>query len=539
MILLISASVLLVSAALCVVFYGQFSDTVSRSLRGQAEAFAGLEARAAIEALGGVRGGDMRVSVILPGGEVSYDNSADAGSLPGHLDREEVREAFAVGIGESRRFSDTLRTETAYCAVRLADGNVLRLAVTSSSVLGVFVRSLPVVLGIVLLVTAAGYALAGRLTRRIVEPLNSADPAGELSAPYDELAPFLRTIAEQRGHIARQLSDLTSRSATITAIMDNINEGIILTDGRGVILSANRSVLRIFEKDASMDGKNIVELMREISFSELVRAAIAGEPGEMGMERAGRVYRVYLSHVGGGGAIILFLDITEKARSEKLRREFTANVSHELKTPLTSIYGSAEMLLGGMIQEGDKQSFYGQIKGEAGRLIALIQDILMLSKLDEGGGAEHFASVDLPEVAREAAEALRRGAGENGVAVSVFGEGVRMRGNRSLLYEMFYNLMDNAVKYNRPGGSVDVRIAESGGAVRVEVADTGIGIPKEAQGQVFERFFRVDRSRSKKTGGTGLGLAIVKHIVLVHGGRIELSSQLGKGTTVTAAFRAE
>ena len=539
MILLTTASLVVISAALCFVFYHQFSSTAIETLRNRAETFADNSSQTAIEALGITKSSDMRVTVIMPDGTVVFDNTAQAESLPNHLDREEIRDALEIGFGQSIRFSDTLQKETVYYAVRLTDGYVLRVAKTSSSIFGVFTGTLPIVAGVVLVMVIAGYLLAGSLTKRIVAPINEVNLALELTAPYDELAPFIRTIAQQREHIARQLSDLRNRSDTINAIMDNINEGILLTNKQGIVLSANKSVLRIFEKDSPVDGKNILEFLRDVSFSGHVCAALDGKHGEMGMERVGRTYRVYFSHVSGGGAIILFLDITEKSKSEKLRREFSANVSHELKTPLTSIYGNAEMLQNGMVKENDKQAFYGQIKDEAGRLIALIEDILMISRLDEGGGQELFEDVELAAVAAETVEALSQKAADNQVAVQISGESIRMKANRSLMYEMFYNLIDNAIKYNKPGGAVHVDIINRDNQIKINVADTGIGIPKEAQSRVFERFYRVDKSRSKKTGGTGLGLAIVKHIVMVHDGKIELQSRQDKGTTVVVLFSSD
>ena len=536
MILLTAASLVVISAALCFVFYRQFSSAAMEALRNRAEAFADNSSQTAVEALAITKSADMRVTIVAPDGTVVFDNAAQADDMPNHLDREEIRDALETGFGHSRRFSDTLQKETVYYAVRLTDGYVLRAAKTGDSIFGVFIGTLPIVAGVVLVIVIAGYLLAGSLTKRIVAPINVVNLESELTAPYDELAPFVRTIAQQREHIARQLSDLETRSGTISAIMDNINEGIILTNEQGIILSANKSVLRVFEKDSTVDGKNILEFLRDVDFSEHVRGALDGNAGEMGMERAHRTYRVYFSHVSGGGAIILFLDITEKAKSEKLRREFSANVSHELKTPLTSIYGNAEMLQNGMVKENDKQAFYGQIKDEAGRLIALIEDILMISKLDEGSGQESFEAVELAEVAAETVEALSQKAAENQVAVQVSGAGISMKANRSLMYEMFYNLIDNAIKYNKPGGAVTVDIINMDNQIKINVADTGIGIPKEAQSRVFERFYRVDKSRSKKTGGTGLGLAIVKHIVMVHDGKIELQSRQDKGTTVTVLF---
>lgn len=539
MTLLTSVSLIIISAALCLVFYRQFSASVLETLRNRVETFIDNTSQTAVEALSITRSSDMRVTVIMPDGTVVFDNTAEAGSLPNHLDREEIRGALENGFGKSTRFSDTLQDVTVYYAVRLTDGYVLRASKTLSSIFGVFVGVLPVVACVVLVMVIAGYLLAGRLTKRIVAPINNVSLESELTAPYDELVPFVRTIAEQREHIARQLEDLQNRSDTISAIMDNMNEGIILTDEQGVILSANKSVLRIFEKTSPMEGKNILEFLRDVKFSGHVRGVLAGKPGEMGMERAGRAYRVYFSHVSRGGAMILFLDITEKAKSEKLRREFSANVSHELKTPLTSIYGNAEILYNGMVKEGDRQAFYGQIKDEAGRLITLIEDILTLSRLDEGGGEELREDVELAAVAAESAEALSHKAAENKISVRVSGSGIRMKASRSLMYEMFYNLIDNAIKYNKPDGTVNVDIARAEGRISITVSDTGIGIPPESRSRVFERFYRVDKSRSKKTGGTGLGLAIVKHIVMVHGGKIELQSGQDKGTAVTALFHPE
>ena len=539
MILLTMASLIVISAALCFVFYRQFSLTVMETLRNRAETFIDNSSQTAIETLAVTKSSDMRVTVIMPDGTVVFDNTAQAESLPNHLDREEIRDALEIGFGQSIRFSDTLQKETVYYAVRLTDGYVLRVAKTSSSIFGVFFGTLPIVAGVVLVIVGVGYLLAVSLTKRIVTPINKVNLESELTAPYDELAPLVTTIAQQREHIARQLSDLQNRSDTITVIMDNINEGIVLTNKQGIILSANKSVLRIFEKDSPVDGKNILEFLRDMSFSALVRDALDGNAGEMSMERVGRTYRVYFSHVSGGGAIILFLDITEKAKAEKLRREFSANVSHELKTPLTSIYGNAEMLQNGMVKDNDKRAFYGQIKNEAGRLITLIEDILMISRLDEGGGQELFEEVELAAIAAETVESLSQKAAENQVAVQVSGVGISMKANRSLMYEMFYNLIDNAIKYNKPGGTVNVDIINMDNQIKITVTDTGIGIPKEAQSRVFVRFYRVDKSRSKKTGGTGLGLAIVKHIVMVHDGKIELQSRQDIGTMVTVLFYAD
>lgn len=536
MLLLIFINLLFVSAALCLVFYQQFSDTVVRELHSLADAFAETTSQTATLSLSDIKSAEMRITIVRPDGTVAYDNAAQAETMSNHSDRAEIRDAFTSGIGQSKRFSDTLQEETIYYAVRLADGYVLRIAETSSSILGVFVGILPVVAGIVLVMGVIGNLLAGRLTKRIVAPINNVNLESELTPPYDELTPFVRTIEEQREHIAWQFTDLQSRADTINAIMENMNEGILLLNGQGIILSANKSALRIFERNAPIDGMNILGFLRDTDFLAHVRAALDGKPGEMRMERAGRVYRVYFSYVKGNGTIILFLDTTEKAKAEKLRREFSANVSHELKTPLTSIYGNAEMLAGGIVKENDKHAFCIRIRDEAERLIALIEDILMLSKLDEGSGQESFEDIELFSIACETVEALSRKAAESDITVQVSGEGIHMKAGRSLIYEMFYNLIDNAIKYNKPGGRVLVDITNASNQIVITVSDSGIGIPREAQSRVFERFYRVDQSRSRKTGGTGLGLAIVKHIAAAHGGKVVLDSRENEGTTVIVTF---
>jgi two-component system phosphate regulon sensor histidine kinase PhoR len=317
--------------------------------------------------------------------------------------------------------------------------------------------------------------------------------------------------------------------------MDNMSEGIILINRQGLILSVNKSAAAFFETDTAMDGKNILELIRDLELLGHVSSALSGKRSELELRRSGKSYRVFFSPVTDSGAIILFLDITEKMMAEQIRREFSANVSHELKTPLTSIYGHAEMLYNGMVKESDHHAFFGKIKDEAARLIALIEDIILISKLDENTGQETFEEVNLAAIAAEAAEALSLKAGEHKVTVSISGD-ASMSAGRSMIYELFYNLIDNAIKYNKSGGTVKVDISQIEDKIEIAIADTGIGIPAEAQSRVFERFYRVDKSRSKKTGGTGLGLAIVKHIVLLHKGKLALQSTEGEGTVVTIRF---
>ncbi len=540
MALLAAAGLVLVSVALCLVFYHQFSATVRADLKARAALFQDIPSGQAIAAISASNPVDMRFSLIAADGTVLYDSTVSARSLPSHADRVEIRQALSADFGESKRYSSTLREETCYYAVRLPDGAILRTAKTSSSIFALFECALPVVAAVVLAVIGISYALAGRLTRRIVEPINRVRLDGEAIPPYDELAPFIRAIQVQRERITAQFTALREQTDTIRAIMDNMNEGAVLVGARGRILSANKSALRIFGSGHAQ-GKNILELMRDPPLVEHTRGALAGRRAEAEMERQGRVYHVYFSPVAGRGAVLLFLDTTESRKAERLRREFSANVSHELKTPLTSISGYAEMLVNGMVREADQAGFLAKIRDESARLLALIEDILLLARLDAEKAKSAFSEVDLAEIATEAAASLAARAAAAGVSVRVRDKGKKfpVRANRSLMAELFANLLDNAIKYNRPGGTVELDFSREEGRTALSVRDSGIGIPPEDRDRVFERFYRVDRSRSKATGGTGLGLAIVKHIALLHQAEVTLESREGEGTRVLVRFAAE
>lgn len=393
--------------------------------------------------------------------------------------------------------------------------------------------SIPVTLGAAIVIAAAGYPLAARLTRKIAEPVNRIDPGAPLMSPYDELAPFVLAVERRRERAEAELAELRNRFETALAIMGSMNEGVVLIDGRGVILMLNKSAAALLDAEPSMNGRSILELMRGKELIDGMRGALLGERSETALERSGRTFRVLFSPVPENGAAILFLDITDRAAAERMRREFSANVSHELKTPLTGIYGHAEMLLNGMVKEADRPEFFEKIKDEASRLIALTGDIIKISEIDESRGREAFADMDITHVAAEAAGALAEKAAGLGVTVEILAESTVIKASRPMIYEIFYNLIDNAVTYNRPGGSVRVEVRSEDGHALIRVADTGVGIPKNEQERVFERFYRVDKSRSKKTGGTGLGLAIVKHAALAHGGEINLESEPGKGTAIS------
>ena len=535
MIVLTVVSLLAVSAALCTVFYRQLSASVQSEVRERAGM---LKGTVTAENYSSLAVSDMRMTIIAKDGEVIYDSEQPASGMPNHSGREEVAEAAETGTGESLRFSDTIGQETYYYAVRLSDGSVLRLAKTTSSIWGMFGGAIPVFAAVVLAVFIIGYIFAGRLTKQIVSPINNVRFDTGLSAPYDELIPFVQTISAQREQIDLQIADLQNRSNTIEALMDSMSEGIILITEKGIILSVNKSACEIFSVSSSAEGRNILEILRDTELNEFIRLALAGTRSEINHIRNEKTYRIYFSPVTGSGALILFLDITEKAMAEKLRREFSANVSHELKTPLTTICGSAEMLENGMVREEDKKQFYAKIKDEASRLIRLVEDIILLSQLDEESGPAPAENVNLAEAAASAAELLRPEAEKQNISIHFKGGGF-FCAVRSQIDELLSNLIGNAVKYNKPGGSVEVVISTSDDQAKITVTDTGIGIPEEAQSRVFERFYRADKSRSKKTGGSGLGLAIAKHIVMAYDGSIELQSSPDKGTCISVILRQQ
>lgn len=534
MMLLAILSILLSAGALCVIFYSQYTSVVRFELRERAQLLKDLSPDA-LETYAAFHIAGMRLTLISPDGIVLYDDARDATALPNHADRKEFQEALSSGSGESKRYSDTLRQETYYYAVKLSGGSVLRLSKTTNSIWGTFRGILPYVVLIIFALVLVGYLLAGRLTNRIVRPINRFDPERELSTPYDELAPFVRTISQQRRRINEHLTDLQNRSDTIEAIMANMKEGILFLNRQGEILSLNKSALAIFQVTEDIQGKSILELLRSVELLDNIRNALGGRSGDMYFEHNGKMFQVFFSPAADDGALILFLDITEKAQAEKIRREFSANVSHELKTPLTNISGYAEMIATGLAKKHDVQGFGRKIGEETARLIALIEGIIMLSELDESHTLT-LEPVDVASVAAEVKDALALKATEAQVSLNIEGAAFLPSGNRILLYELLYNLVDNGIKYNEPDGTVTINIRQQDGNIVLTVSDTGIGIPQTHQDRIFERFYRVDQSRSKKTGGTGLGLSIVKHAALIHGGSVEVSSQENAGTTVTVTL---
>ncbi|MCL2662529.1 MAG: ATP-binding protein [Oscillospiraceae bacterium] len=480
-----------------------------------------------------------RITIIARDGTVLLDNMASIASLDNHSDRPEFRSAIQYGHGESTRFSLTLLDETYYYAIRLDNGDVLRISKTMHNIAGVFIALLAPIAAVTVLIMLIASILAGKLTKEILKPLAAIDFDSDNSDVYDELVPLVRKIDQQKSKINNQIDMLRSRSETIEVIMESMNEGLILIDKDAVLLSVNRSASD-FISDKDMIGKKITHIIRDFGFPDVVRKCLAGENAEMVIERSGKTFNVYFSPVRDyeiSGGVILLHDISEKHETEKQRREFSANVSHELKTPLTTISATAEMIENGMAQEEDIKAFAGKITTQTKRLINIIEDIIKLSEFDEGTiGADEYTEFDLYDLAMSVIEVLQQKADEKSVIINPEGEHFEIKANKQMIDELLFNLIDNAIKYNKDNGCVTVSIHKENGLCKISVSDTGIGIPQEHQNRVFERFYRVDKSRSKKTGGTGLGLSIVKHISEQHGGKVTLTSELNAGTTVECFF---
>lgn len=493
--------------------------------------------------LQGLDGEDCRLTLVAESGEVIFDSQSDAAAMENHAGREEIKQALEAGVGESARYSATLTEQTLYYAQRLSGGSVLRISVSRMTVLAILLAMLQPVSGIILIALILSAVLAKRLAEKIVRPLEAIDLDEPLeNDTYDELAPLLTRLERQSRQIQSQKRELQERKNEFSAVIRSMREGLILLNREDIILSVNPAAAAFFGADGSCEGADFLSVERSGEINRALRAAKAGGHEEIQLERNGREYQLDLSRIGEegrtDGAVILVFDITEKAFAERSRREFTANVSHELKTPLHSIMGSAEIMEDGLVKPQDIPRFAGNIRSEASRLVTLIEEIIRLSQLDERRELP-AEEVDLYALAEEELRAFSRPAGEKGIRLSLEGKSAVITGVRQLLHEILYNLIDNAVKYNVEGGSVKVTADVGDGGAFVSVADTGIGIPAEHQARVFERFYRVDKSHSKKIGGTGLGLSIVKHAAQYMNGKINLKSAAGQGTEVTITFPAD
>lgn len=540
-ILAVALAVLLTSLVLVMgVLYGYFQDRITGELAQSAGYIAhGLEALGMDYLTSGLPG-DRRITWVAADGTVLFDSQEDPGDMENHAGREEIRDALLLGHGTAARYSDTLSQKTVYYALRLADGSVLRLADTQYSVWMLVVQAMQPVALVALLALCLALWLAGRVSWKLVAPINAIDlenPGGETD--YEELAPLVGKLRSQNRRIQRQVEDLRRQREEFSAITENMSEGLLVIDRETRVLAHNTAALRLLgAENPAEDGESVLVLNREAGFRRCVEEALAGRRCEELLDREGNCRRCMASPVERDGvltgAVLIVMDVTEKQQRETLRREFTANVSHELKTPLTSILGTAEILGNGMVRPEDIPHFAGNIHREAQRLIGLVNDIIKLSRLDEGGPVGQWETVDLYHLARDVLDQLAPAAEKKRVAVTLEGVSVPVQGVPQIVEEIVYNLCDNAVAYNREGGSVRVTVSQTAEGGRVAVADTGIGIPKEMRSRVFERFYRVDKSHS--SGGTGLGLSIVKHGAAYLGARVELDSEPGKGSTFTVIF---
>lgn len=483
---------------------------------------------------------DYRLTWIASDGTVLFDTAEPAENMENHGNRTEVREAFATGESSSVRYSETLTERTLYYARALNDGTVLRISVGQVTVLALVLAMLQPILIVGVLAVILSAVLADRMAKRIVQPLNTLDLDHPLeNDTYEELSPLLRRLHQQHQQISVQVRDLQKKTDEFEQITGHMKEGLILLDSTGKILSINPSARQIFGVETACSGQGFLTVDRDHELYLAIQEALEKGHSEIRAERSDREFQFDITAIESDGLVIgaalLAFDVTEQAAAERSRREFTANVSHELKTPLQSILGSAELLQNGMVKAEDIPQFSGVIHAEAARLVALVEDIIHLSQLDEGIAPVREA-VDLLETAKKAVLALEDSAVKKRVQISVTGENVQINGVPGFLYEMIYNLCDNAVKYNVEGGRVDVSVERREQAAVVTVKDTGIGIPADCQDRVFERFFRVDKSRSKQSGGTGLGLSIVKHIAQFHHAEIRLQSTVGVGTEIEVLF---
>lgn len=484
---------------------------------------------------------ENRITYIGQDGTVLFDNEADPATMENHLGREEVVAAKQSGTGTAIRESYTMSEMTVYCARVIGYDCIVRVAGTMDTVAARIAGMWWEVLLVVIIAAMVSLGVAAIVARVVVKPINSIDLKNpDIGESYSEIAPLLHRISEQNHEIDQQIAELTRSRKEFSLITENMSEGFIIIDSRTEVLSYNTAALKILGSDFTGSSRSVLVLNRSEAFRSAVEDALAGKRSETDLTLSEKIYQVIATPAFTGssvtGAVMIILDITEKEAREELRREFTSNVSHELKTPLTTIYGISDMLVGGIVKPEDIPGFAKNIRDEAGRMITLIQDILKLSQLDENTFSDQRERVDLYELAQSAAERLRPQADEKHVTISVTGERSEFTGIATVLEEMIYNLVDNAVKYNKQGGRADVDVRSSGDDIVVTVSDTGIGVPADSIDRVFERFYRADKSHSRKIGGTGLGLSIVKHGVSLHGGSITVKSSEGSGTTFTMAL---
>ena len=575
----LSIIILLISYGIIVgILYDYFENQIEREMKTEAAYIAcgmevvGKDYLEGFHVNGYVNGSRIeshknRITWISEDGVVLYDSNVNETTMEDHSNRQEVKEAKTKGEGYEIRYSDTLQEQTVYYAVKLKDGSILRLSSAYRTVFSILISMLQPTLVLVVVIVVLSYLLSKRMARKIVAPINNLDLVnGEMEEEYEELVPLLKRVRKQNVLIERQMDDLQAQQTKFQALTEHMREGFLVVDKRENILSYNLAAVELLGASKEMDytGVNIISFDRDRELREAVKEAVSGKRSQRMLENGERIYRIVANPIVTEdvvrdetviryaptseqvpeeeveGVIVIILDETEKEKREQLRREFTSNVSHELKTPLTSISGIAEIIMNGIVKPEDVSRFAKNIYEEAGRLIGLVNDIIFLSRLDEESASFVVEDINLLAMTKQVKERLQIPSKEKNVSIHIIGEDVVMKGISAMIEEVIYNLCDNGIKYNKPNGRVAVTIRTYEDVdvqkVSIEVEDTGIGIPLEEQERVFERFYRVDKSHSRAIGGTGLGLSIVKHVVLFHHGDIQMESTMGVGTKITVVL---
>ena len=533
--------VLLASIGIATSFlYDYFNNSQISQLKAELSLVADTVNDVGVEYFENFNSSVFRFTVIDADGTVLYDTQAKPSEMENHADREEIAEAFKDGTGSSARSSATLTQKTFYEAVLLENGNVLRIAISQLTIGSLIMIMLPAILFIVFVAAIVAGVLSHTMAKKATEPLLELDLENPSeNNTYEELTPILTKVHRQHRQIKTQMEALRRKSDEFEQIISSMNEGLVLLDEHGMVLSMNQAAKKIFAVKKDVKGSDFLLVDRTSKMSKAIWNALEGNHSEYTEERNGSQYQFTVNSIESEGkvlgAVILVFDVSERAFAERNRQEFTANVTHELKTPLQSIIGSAELLENGLVKPEDTGRFIGNIRKEATRLVSLINDIIRLSQLDENNEPA-TETVELIEVAKEVVEVLTASAAKRNIKLSIEGESCTIFGVRRYIYEIIYNLCDNAIRYNVDDGKVIINIGQDNGHAVITVKDTGIGIAPEHQSRIFERFYRVDKSHSKETGGTGLGLSIVKHAVQYHNGKVTLDSEVGKGTTITVCF---
>lgn len=528
-------------AAVMGILYSNFDGQMRKELSKEATYLAYGVEQQGLDYLKNIKDKSARITYIDQDGTVLFDNEADVSEMKNHSDRTEFQKAEKYGAGESSRYSDTLSEKTIYYALRLKDGTVLRVSGTQDSVLALVENLIFPLCGLLCLMLILSGIMASAISKRIVKPINELDlESPEENQIYEELSPLLSKIHRQNREIQNQLELAKQQQEEFSLITENMQEGLIVIDKYTMILSANSSAWNLFHMDRVCQGESVYCLDREEEFRHAIEQVLSGEHTELVLKLNGSDIQLIANPVirdkKTEGAVVLLVNVTEKLERESLRREFSANVSHELKTPLTSISGFAEIMQGGLVKNEDIPKFAGRIYKESQRLLQLVEDVIQISQLDEEKTSYVWEPVDVYQVCKNAFESLKEKAKRLNVHLYICGERMKMEAVRTLLEEAIYNVCDNAIKYNRNDGSVSVFLTQTAQEIQIVVKDTGVGIPKEDQDRVFERFYRVDKSHSKEIGGTGLGLSIVKHAVGALKGSVILRSEEGNGTEICMKF---